>query len=41
MHLIMIIMSDLRNTELFYMFEGLDIQESWKLSKEAPVNRRD
>ena len=30
-------MSDL----LFYMIEGLDIQGSWKLSKEAPVNGRD
>lgn len=27
--------SDLKNFELFYIIEGLDIQESWKLSKEA------
>lgn len=27
--------SDLRNFELFYIIKGLDIQESWKLSKEA------
>lgn len=26
--------SDLRKFELFYIIEGLDIQESWKLSKE-------
>lgn len=34
-------MSDLWNIELFYVIEGLDIQGSWKLSKEAPVNGRD
>lgn len=34
-------MSDLQNIELFYMIEGLDIEGSWKLTKEAPVNGRD